>query len=98
MGRHLNTYDIVADTPHVQKTSTGTADTQTATAPAFAVGCLLTVETTAARVTFDGSTPTSTNGLVIPAGTTPIFIPLGRTIKIRSTAAANSVVNVLWLA
>lgn len=82
---------------HVQATSTGTSDVQTITVPANAKGCFICVETNAARVTFDGEAPGSTVGLVFPAGVAPVFVPMASTIKFVSTAAANSVVDVLWI-
>lgn len=53
----------------------------------------ITVETTAARVTFDGSTPSTTNGIVIQKDSSPLFVPVvaGTQIKWISTAGAASV-------
>jgi len=96
----LKTFSLVptASGGTAQATSTGTSDVKTLTPPAHASSVLITVETTAARVTFDGSAPASGNGIVIPAGALPLLLPVGAgaTIKVASTAGANSVVDVAW--
>lgn len=95
------TYDIATakgDDPHVQLTSTGTADVETFTAPRTSTGFYIACETNGCRMTLDGTTPDATNGLPIAAGAAPLFVPVGkRNINVVSQAAANSVVNVLWL-
>ncbi len=84
-------------------TSANTTDTQTVTQPTassdiFPRGFYVTVSTTSCYMTFDASTPTSTNGLTVPAGTAPIFFPFApATITVRSSASANSIVNVTWV-
>lgn len=83
--------------PHVSDTSTGTADVKVITPPPNATACMIVAETTAARVTFDGSTPAAANGLPIPVGASPLYVPLGTAIKFVSQAAANSILHVLWL-
>lgn len=92
-------YDLAqTTTPHVQATSSGTADVQSLPTPGKGChGFLITVSTNGCYLTLDGGTPSSTNGLAIPAGTSPIFIPIAKNIKVASQAAGNSVVNVLWL-
>lgn len=97
MARVGMAYDITRSSPHAQATSTGTGDPKTLTAPDNATGVFMTVLTTDARVTFDGTTPTSSNGLIVPDGGLPTFFPLGRDIIFTSTAGANSVVDVLWI-
>jgi hypothetical protein len=82
-----------------QLTSTGTGNVQTATAAVSgARHVLLSVETTAARVTFDGSTPSATNGHVIPAGAIPLYLPIGRSsvLKVASSAGTSSILNITW--
>ncbi len=81
----------------IQLTSTGTADVKAATLPVRSSGCLIGVETTNARVTFDGTTPDSTHGVVLVAGAQPIFLSLANSsvIKVASTAAASSVVSLI---
>ena len=82
-----------------EATSTGTGDVKTLTPPGDASAALISVETTAARMTFDGSTPAAANGHVFPAAQVPqtVLIGAGSVIKWISTAAANSIVNVTWL-
>ncbi len=75
-------------------TSANTTDTQTVTQPTassdiFPRGFYVTVSTTSCYMTFDASTPTST---------APIFFPFApATITVRSSASANSIVNVTWV-
>lgn len=92
-----DTFSLSSDS-HDRASSSGTADIQTITPPAGASGFLIAVETTNARVTFDGSTPASTNGLVYPKDVAPVehhFLP--EEINWTSTAAAASIVDVCWL-
>lgn len=84
--------------PHAQETSTSTSDVKTLTPPAGAHGVFLTVTTNGCTMTFDASTPSSSNGLAFPKDGVPAFFPLGTaTIKFISQAAGNSVVNALWV-
>lgn len=91
----------LSTTTHQTATSTGTANIQTITPPNDAAACLITVETTAARITFDGESPGAgaAPGLVFPTALAPVFVPLGKgaTIKFASNAAGNSIVQVLFL-
>ena len=82
-----------------QATSTGTGDVHTLTIPARCSAALITVETTAARVTLDGSAPGAGNGLVFPIALSPVLVPIGpgTTIKFASSAAGNSIVDVAYL-
>jgi len=82
--------------PHVQATSTGTADAKTLASPPGAKGFLISVMTNGAYFTFDGTTPSSTDGLHIVAGTAPVFIPIGKSITFASDTAGNAVVSVAW--
>lgn len=61
---------------------------------------LISVTTNNVWVTFDGSTPSSTNGVTFIAGVNPWFIPVGSncTIKCLATAVSTATVNVVWLA
>lgn len=79
-------------------TSTGTGDVQTLTPPGNASAMQFCVETTNARMTLDGSTPSATNGNVELAAQSPQFLPVGAGSQIKwiSTAAAASIVNVTW--
>ena len=82
----------------VQITSTGTADVKTATPTELnAAGALITAETNPARLTVDGSTPSATNGHFVPTGMGPILILLSSDVlKVVSTTAANSILNITW--
>lgn len=86
---------------HATATSTGTSNSQTFTPPANAKGFYVTVATNGCYMTFDGTAPSSTNGLAIPSGVAPLFFPFvpaaSSGIVVRSQAAANSVVNVVWV-
>lgn len=80
--------------------SPDTSTIRSITAPGNASGCTITVETTSARMTFDGSDPSlaSAPSHVFPAAQLPHFLPLGSGTVIRwvSTAAAASIVQVTW--
>lgn len=80
-----------------QQTPTTTADVKTFTAPDRAVACMVTVETNAARLSFNGVDPSSSNGMIFPKDAAPVYVPTGKSIKAVSTTAGNAVVNVLWL-
>lgn len=84
---------------HQQLTSTSTADVKTPTIPNGTSHILLAVTTTSARVTLDGTAPSSTNGLVYVAAQQPIFIPVGQgiTVKFASTAGTSSIVDLAYL-
>lgn len=75
-----------------------TTTVSTLTSPGPTAGVTITVETTGARVTFDGSTPSSTNGHVFPKDQVPAFYPFGQgmVIKWTSTAAAVSTIQATW--
>ena len=81
-------------------TSTGTANVQSIPVPKGANAMFICAETTGARVTFDGTTPDATHGIVIIAGAQPLFVPIGaaQSIQFVSAAAGNSIVSVLFLA
>lgn len=81
---------------HVQGTSTGTGDVHTVTAPSGAKGFFITVQTNGIYFTWDGTSPSSTNGLHAVAGAAPVFIPIGKNFQFASDAAGNAVVNVAW--
>lgn len=73
---------------------------KTLTAPAYAAGVIITVETTSARVTFDGSDPSAASAPshVIAKDQLPLFLPIGAgtVLKWISTANAASVVQATW--
>jgi hypothetical protein len=85
---------------HVQTTSTGTADVKTITLEPSCHAIMVSARTTAGILTFNGSTPSSSNGLDVSAGANPTLLPLGynlhggHQLKWASSAAANAVLNV----
>jgi hypothetical protein len=83
----------------VQLTSTSTSDVKSSVGPVGSDHVLISSETNDARVTFDGSTPSSSNGHVVPKAAIPLYLPLGEgsTLKIVSTAAGTSLLNVTWI-
>ncbi len=94
----MSEYTPAATGAHAQGTSPDTTTVIVIAPPNKGVhGCFITVDTTDARVTFDGSTPTGSNGLLIKKDLAPIFIPIARRIQFVSSAVANSIVNVLWV-
>lgn len=100
MARANAVYALTSDQTlaHDQVTSTGSSNVQTITKPVGAVACLITVSTNAARVTFDLSTPDSTNGLVFQAAASPVLIPFANNdLKFCSTAGSSSIIDILWL-
>lgn len=82
---------------HNQQTSTGTADVKTFTAPKDAVAFLIDVVTTDAWLTLDGTTPTTSNRALIKKDQNPLYVGVGKDVKVAASAAANSIVSVLWL-
>ncbi len=104
-GRKPNTFipsQATGAAAHQQLTSTGTADVKVFAVPKGAAAVILEAATTDARVTFDGSAPSATSGILIKAGLQPVFIPTaglgsGAVVQFASTAAAASVVDALFL-
>ena len=83
---------------HAAATSTGTADKQTLTAPGWANAMKLSATTTNARCTFSGEDPVAgALGIVVVAGAQGDFYPCAADIEFVSEAAADSILNVLWL-
>jgi hypothetical protein len=81
-----------------QATSTATTDYKTVTQPEAANAFLISCETTSCRFSLDGVNPDATNGHVLPKDGQPYYVPVKpRSLKVASTAAANSVVTVTWL-
>lgn len=89
--------NLQGGTAHQRGSSSGTGNVQTITLAGNTSAVFITVETTTARVTFDGSDPSAVNApsMVIPAGGLPVMIPVGggTVIKWCSTAAAASVLQ-----
>lgn len=88
------TYEALSQ---AQGSSADSSTTATIAAPAGAHACLISVETTNARMLFESGTPGTTNGHVMVKDQPPIFMPFGEDILFRSTAGTASVVNVTWL-
>ena len=87
-----------APDPHVQATSTGTANVATIVAPIASTAFYIDCETNGIRFTLDGTTPDATNGMTLATGQVPLFVPVGgRDIKFVSQIAGNAIANVLWL-
>ena len=65
----------------VSTTSTGPTDIKTVTVPIMSSGVFISVETTAARMTFEGTAPGNGTGpgLVFPTGAVPAFMPVDMT-------------------
>jgi hypothetical protein len=83
-----------------QQTCPDTTTVRTFTPPAGAAkshAALITVETNAARVTFNGATPDAAHGVVVQAAQQPLYVPFATAIKAVSTIAGNAIVNVTWL-
>lgn len=85
---------------HERIVSTGSADVKTVTMPNGTSAIDLAVETTNARMTFDGTDPSAASApsLVFPFGQVPVFRPVGpgTTIKFCSTAGTSSVLQLLY--
>jgi hypothetical protein len=62
---------------------------QTLSPAATSHGVFVTVSTNGCYMTFDGSAPSSTNGLAFPKDGVPAFFPSGNAIKFASQAAGN---------
>lgn len=86
---------------HTQVTSTGTADVKTITLEGNCAAVVVDAKTNVGFLTFNGSTPSATNGLPIVAGAQPVMIPLGffshagHAVKWASSVAGNSVLDLL---
>lgn len=81
--------------------STATNDIQTITPPGDASAFLLTVETTSARFTFDGTDPSvaSAPSHVVPKDQAWMYAPFGKGAfpKFVSATAGTSVAMITWL-
>lgn len=86
--------------PLAAKTTTCNSTTsQTIALPNQCAAFLISVATTNAYMTFDGTAPSSTNGLTFIAATNPslVLVGNGATLTFLATAAGSSVVNVVPL-
>lgn len=80
-----------------QSSPADTTTVMTSAAPSGATACLITAETTAPRVTFDGTVPSATNGHLIQLAQNPLFVPCADRVRWVSSAVAVSTVTVTWL-
>jgi hypothetical protein len=96
-------YVLPSANVHTQVTSTGTADVKTITLEPGSSAMLVDAKTNAGFLTFNGSTPSATNGLPIVNGAQPVLIPLGwyahsgHQVKWASSVAGNSVLDLLQI-
>lgn len=88
-------------TAHQRASSTGVADAKTITLGSMTSAILISVETTNARVTFDGSDPTAASApsLIFPKDLSPVLVPVGAgtVVKHCAATAAASVMQVTEL-
>ena len=88
---------VESDAHYSGSTADGTTVETDTTPPgtrAFYIQC----QTNGIYFTVDGSTPSSTNGLFVPAGTAPVFFAVAAAeIKWLSSAAGGSDVDILHL-
>lgn len=81
-----------------QQSSPDTTTDVTFTRPKGANACFITVETTAARITFDGSDPGAANGHKWPIDAIPTLVLFrGPAIRAASTAGTASLISITWL-
>lgn len=85
-----------------QLSSANTTDVKTATPPVYGShGVTLGAQSQDVYVTFDGSVPSSSNGVRIIAGAQPVtfpFVPSGtNTLQAASQAASTAKLDVIWL-
>jgi hypothetical protein len=80
---------------HDSTTSEGPDDPRTISPPPDATGVLLTVESVPVRVTFDGTHPTASYGLLLPVGAHAF--PLKEEITFVSAEEGPAAVSVVWL-
>lgn len=97
----MQIYEPTASGAHTSDTTADATTVKTKAPAAGAIGLLLSVKSKAAYVTFDGTTPSSTNGMYFPAETMPVFLPIlpsgGQSLKWISSDVAGSTVDILWL-
>jgi len=105
MPRIGTSYVLTQTAPHTQLTTGGGNTVQTLTLDANCAALLLSglgTGTNLAYVTFDNSTPSATNGMVIQPAAQPVLIPLGyyahgnHNLKVIGSAAT-TVLNVVQL-
>lgn len=86
---------------HVSDTTADNTTVKSQSPPAGARALLISTKAKGIYATFDGTTPSSTNGLYFPAETMPVFLPLipkaNGPVKWISVDIAGSTVDILWL-
>ena len=80
---------------HDWAVSEGPDDPRTISPPADATGVLLSVESASVRVTFDGTHPTASYGILLPVGAHAF--PLKEEITFVSAEEGPAAVSVAWL-
>lgn len=65
--------------------------------PVGAHACILSTTTQNVWVTFDGSTPSATNGLLLLSSAGPLFLPIATGLTFLN-AVSGGIVNICWLA
>jgi hypothetical protein len=96
-------YVCPSQNAHVEVTSTGTADTKTITLEPNVSAIVVCAKTNVGFLSFNGSTPSASNGTPIIPGAQPVTLSVGfyshgaHQLKWASSAAANSVLDVLQL-
>lgn len=76
-----------------------TVDATTAkdfTAPAGAKGFFISVRTANIYITFDGTTPSATNGIAVAFGVNAVYFPIAKSFKAFGSAASCPTA-VLWV-
>jgi hypothetical protein len=88
-------YDIHHEQPHDSATSEGPDDVASLDAPTDTAGGMFSVENAAVRITFDGSDPSATHGVLFSEGTH--FVPIGRELRFVSNGPGAATVSVAWV-
>jgi hypothetical protein len=103
MPRQGTAYVLPSANPHTQVTSTGTADVKAITLEPNCAAILVSARTNSGFLTFNGSTPSATNGLDLIAGASAVLLPIGfyahsgHQLKWVSAAAGNAVLDLLQM-
>ncbi len=96
-------WTLPAQNAHTQTTSTGTADVKTITLEPNCSAIVCAAKTNPGFLSFNGSTPSSSNGIAIAVSAQPALLPCGyyshsgHQLKWASSAAGNAVLDLLQL-
>lgn len=83
---------------HERQVSTSSADIKTFTLPRGTSHVEIQVEDVNARITYDGSAPSATNGFLFIAGQPSAFRPLGQGSVIKAASVgASSAIQIAYL-